>query len=212
MQRLMAEAYRLHLIRGVDRLLQADGIVRIAGVDEAGRGCLAGPVVAAAVIVDPACLVAGVDDSKRLLEPLREELSSAIQFSSKAWAVSSVPAAEIDRGNILRATKEAMVRCLARLKPQPQCAVIDAVALDLSYPSLCLFRAETLSYSVACASILAKVARDRMMRRFDRLFPAYGFASNKGYGALEHREALRRFGPSPIHRLTFKSVVPRRAA
>ena len=213
MQKLMAEAYRLHLLCGLDRMLHEEGIACVAGVDEAGRGSLAGPVVAAAVIAGPECLVPGVDDSKRLSASRRSDLAMAIQKTCQGWAVASVSADEIDRTNILRATRQAMYACLEAISPRPDCAVIDAVPLDLlTYPSLPLVRGESLSYSIACASILAKVERDRIMRRLDREFPHYGFAANKGYGARDHRQALRRFGPSPIHRLTFKSVVPREAS
>ena len=209
MQRLMAEAYRLHLLCGLERLLHADGVARVAGVDEAGRGSLAGPVVAAAVIVDSDSLVPGVDDSKRLSAEVREELAAAIRRTA-TWAVACISADEIDRSDILKATKKAMAKCLAALEPAPDCAVVDAVPLaGLPFPSLPVVRGETLSYSIACASILAKVERDRIMRGLDAEYPQYGFAANKGYGARRHREALSRFGPSPIHRLTFKSVVPR---
>ncbi len=209
MQRLMAEAYRLQLLCGLERLLQADGVSRVAGVDEAGRGSLAGPVVAAAVIAHSDSLVPGVDDSKRLSAGLREELAVAIRRNT-TWAVAVVSATEIDRSDILRATKRAMAKCLAALEPAPDCAVVDAVPLKgLPFPSLPVFRGETLSYAIACASILAKVERDRIMCDLDAEYPQYGFAANKGYGAVEHREALSRFGPTPIHRLTFKSVVPR---
>ncbi len=205
----MAEAYRLHLMQGLERLLSVDGFSLVAGVDEAGRGCLAGPVVAAAVIPDPKRSVPGVNDSKKLTPKLREELEPAIKRSSLAWAVSEVSADEIDRGNILLATKTAMLQCLEKLRPRPQCALIDAVALELDYPCLPVIRGDAVSYAIASASILAKVGRDRLMRQLDRRYPVYGFAANKGYGALEHRQALATYGPSPIHRLTFKSVLPR---
>ena len=211
MQRLMAEAYRLHLTCGLDRMLRAEGFLRVAGVDEAGRGSLAGPVVAAAVIAADDRLVPGVDDSKRLSETQREELAEAIRCNSEGWGVAAVSAADIDRGNILQATRQAMRQCLQSLSPAPDCALVDAVALGpMAFPSLPIYRGETLSYLIACASILAKVERDHMMRHYDRAYPQYGFSSNKGYGAEEHRTALSSFGPTPIHRLTFKSVVPRR--
>ncbi|MEE2775341.1 MAG: ribonuclease HII [Acidobacteriota bacterium] len=209
----MAEAFRLHLLRGVEAELRLGSYRNIAGVDEVGRGCLAGPVVAAAVIVDPDRLVPGVDDSKRVGPQDRERLAAAIKASSLAWRVASVSADEIDRSNILRATRKAMTEALGSLQPAPDCAVIDAVALDdLPFPTLGMVRGDSLSYAVACASIVAKVERDALMRSYDTLYPQYGFARHKGYAASEHRDALGVYGPTPIHRLTFRSVVPRPAA
>lgn len=210
MQPLFAEAFRLHLMRGLEEELWRAGYQRIAGVDEVGRGCLAGPVVAAAVVVDPDRLVPGVDDSKRLGAEDREKVAEAIRSSCLAWGVESVPAQVIDRSDILQATRRAMLGALERLAPAPDSAVIDAVALKgLPFPSLALVRGDAVSYSVACASIVAKVERDRMMREWDAEYPQYGFAKHKGYGAESHRDALATYGPSPIHRLTFRSVLPR---
>ncbi|HKI85534.1 MAG TPA: ribonuclease HII [Thermoanaerobaculia bacterium] len=208
---LIAETYRLRLLRGLDDLLEMCGLSLLAGVDEVGRGSLAGPVVAAAVIVDPHCLLPGVDDSKTLSAPQREELAAAIRATAKATAVAAIPAKTIDRVNILEATRMAMRKALADLHPKPDAALIDAVALDgLSFPCLPLVRGDAISYSVACASILAKVERDRMMLELDREFPYYGWAQNKGYGAPLHLAALAELGPTPVHRLTFRAVVPRR--
>ena len=209
MQRLIAEAYRLHLTCGLEKMLHFEGMSRIAGVDEAGRGSLAGPVVAAAVIPDPQRLVPGVDDSKRLSPVLREELAARVKESSIAWGVASASAGEIDRMNVLEATRLAMLSCVASLNPGPDCVLVDAVPLSTGIPTLPVFRGESLSYSIACASILAKVERDRRMGDLDRVYPMYGFATNKGYGARRHLRALEVYGPSPIHRLTFRSVVPR---
>ena len=204
------EAYRLRLLRGLDEQLQALGFSSLAGVDEAGRGCLAGPVVAAAVIMRPDHLMPGVDDSKQLTSVQREGLSRAIRSTAVATSVAAVSPAIIDDINILEATRRAMSLALDGLQPQPDCAVIDAVKLPKrQYRSLSLVRGDVVSYSVACASILAKVERDRLMLDLDREYPHYGFVRNKGYGAAEHREALMKYGPSPVHRLTFRSVVPR---
>jgi ribonuclease HII len=207
----MAETCRLDLLRSLEDRLGLEGFVRVAGVDEAGRGCLAGPVVVAAVIPDPAVAVPGVDDSKRLSPEARSRAADWIRRASIAHRVVAVPARWIDRVNILEATRLGMTRALAGLRPAADFAVVDAVRLaNLPMPSLPLVRGDRISYSVACASILAKVERDRRMVELDRRYPQYGFASNKGYGAPGHLDALREFGPTPAHRLTFKSVLPRR--
>ncbi|MEM9291544.1 MAG: ribonuclease HII [Acidobacteriota bacterium] len=211
MAQLLAEAHRLSLLRGLEGLLANAGFRAIAGVDEAGRGCLAGPVTAAAVIPDPRGAVPGVDDSKALSAAARSRLAGAIRGSALAWSVVQIPAAVIDRINILQATKRAMTEALAVLDPSPDCAVIDAVRLSGAHcRCLPVVRGDAMSYAVASASILAKEARDRYMLELHQRYPHYGFDSNKGYGAAAHREALRSYGPSPEHRLTFRSVMPRR--
>jgi ribonuclease HII len=210
---LIAEAFRLSLVRSLEAELCAAGYVRVAGVDEVGRGCLAGPVVAAAVIPGPGRVVPGVDDSKRLSAERREALSEMIRTESLAVAVTAVSADTIDRVNILRATRLAMVESLRALDPAPDLALVDALSLDdAPSPTLGVVRGDTLSYAIACASIVAKVERDRMMREIDRRYPQYGFAENKGYAAPDHLDALLTYGPTPQHRLTFRSVVPRREA
>lgn len=207
---LVSEAYRLRLLSGVDEQLRMAGFARVAGVDEAGRGCLAGPVVAAAVVLEPGHMLPGVDDSKNLSAAARERLATVIKESALTWSVKSVSPAVIDCTNILDATRRAMVGCLESLQPKPDCAVLDAVRLSsLGFPCLGLVRADAVSYTVASASILAKVERDRLMRELDQVYPQYGFARHKGYGAAEHRAALAEYGPSPEHRLTFRSVLPR---
>ena len=213
LQALACEAWRLRLMAGLEESLRLSGYRRIAGVDEAGRGCLAGPVVAAAVIPDPTRSLPGVDDSKRLTPARRRRLAEAIRDSAVAWAVVPAAAAVIDRINVLEATRAAMAQAVAELSPAPDCVLVDAVALPVSYaPSLSLVRADGLAYAVACASILAKVERDEWMVGLDRRYPQYGFAGHKGYGAPEHIEALAAYGPTPEHRLTFRSVLPRREA
>ena len=207
---LMAEAFRLHLMRGLETELRLGSFQNIAGVDEVGRGCLAGPVMAAAVVVHPDRLVPGVDDSKKIGAEEREKIAAAIKTSCVAWQVAEVSATDIDSSNILVATRRAMTQALRSLRPAPDCAVVDAVALDdLDFPCLPVVRGDNLSYAVACASIVAKAERDALMRSYDRMYPQYGFCRNKGYGAREHRDALAAYGPTPIHRLTFRSVVPR---
>lgn len=207
---LITEAYRLRLLCGLEERLAQAGYASVAGVDEAGRGALAGPVVAAAVVLDPRRLVPGVDDSKLLAAEERERLAVAIRRAALAAAVVAVPADVIDRINILEATRRAMRAALARLAPAPRCAVVDAVPLSgLRFPCFPVVRGDAISYSVACASILAKVERDRMMVALDAEHPGYGFAHHKGYAVPEHLEALADRGPSPVHRLTFRSVLPR---
>lgn len=213
MERLFAEAYRLRLLKGLEHLLETAGFRSIAGVDEAGRGCLAGPVVAAAVIVDPGTMIPGVDDSKVLSSEVRTEVARAIRRTALAYAVVHAPAELIDRINILEATRWAMAQALRRLRPVPDAAVIDAVTRlgPFAFPTFPVIRGDAISYAVACASILAKVERDRYMAEQDEVFPVYGFAAHKGYGAPEHRRALHEYGPCPLHRLTFASVLPQRA-
>jgi ribonuclease HII len=212
LRQLFAEACRLRLMRALEELLAQAGFRRVAGVDEVGRGCLAGPVVAAAVVVDPRVLVPGVDDSKALTPEERERLATEVRRTALAWAVAEVSPAVIDQVNILEASRRAMRQALLELRPEPDCALVDAVALrGLPFPCLPLVRADASSYAVACASIVAKVARDRLMRDLDRDYPHYGFAAHKGYAAPEHLRALQHHGPSPVHRLTFHAVVPRSA-
>jgi len=209
--RLCGEYFRLGLLRGLEETLSSAGFSPVAGIDEAGRGCLAGPVVAAAVIPadDP---LPGVDDSKKLAAEQRDALAEAVRRTARAWAVVAVPAAAIDAADILRATRLAMLRALSQLPMRPGAVVTDAVPLPESgLPCLALVKGDALAYAVACASILAKSARDRMMLDLDADYPHYGFARHKGYGAPEHLAALARFGPSPVHRLTFGPVVPRRS-
>ncbi len=204
------EACRLRLMTAVEERLRLAGYCRVAGVDEAGRGCLAGPVVAAAVVPHPDRLLPGVDDSKRLPADRRRALARAIRRTALAWAVVPAAAAVIDRINVLEATRRAMAEAVRRLAPAADCVLVDAVELPAGCPpALPLVRADGLSYAVACASILAKVERDLLMTELDRRYPQYGFAGHKGYGAPRHLAALAEFGPTPEHRLTFRSVLPR---
>lgn len=207
---LCCELYRLELMVGLEDRLHQLGYRTVAGVDEAGRGCLAGPVVAAAVIPDDGPPIPGVDDSKRLDAATRSRLAGEIRRRSRAVAVAAVAADWIDRINILEATRLAMRRALAGLGVAPDAVLSDAVKLPgLDVPCIPAVKADAWNYSVACASIVAKASRDERMRELDRELPWYGFAVHKGYGAPAHLEALDRFGPSPEHRLTFRSVLPR---
>ncbi|MBZ0114714.1 MAG: ribonuclease HII [Thermoanaerobaculia bacterium] len=209
---LLAEACRLHLMRGLEGLLFQGGYCRVAGVDEAGRGALAGPVVVAAVIMPPEGLIPGIDDSKALPPEAREALAALVRRQALAVSVASSPAAVIDRINVLAATRDCMRRALLALDPAPDMALIDAVSLsDLPFRSLPLIRGDATSYAIACASLIAKVERDRQMCDLGGRHPQYGFERNKGYGAAEHLAALREYGPIAEHRLTFRSVLPRQS-
>jgi len=177
------------------------GFLQVAGIDEAGRGPLAGPVVAAAVVLDPEQEILGLDDSKKLSQKRREELYNQICTRARAWAVGIVDSETIDQINILQATKRAMVEALSALRPQADFLLIDFVKLpECGIGQLSLTRGESHSVSIAAASIIAKVTRDRLMEKYAMDYPRYNFSSNKGYGSREHIEALRLFGPSPIHR------------
>ena len=174
----------------------------VAGMDEAGRGPLAGPVVAACVIMPEEPVIDWVDDSKKLSENRREKVFQEIMEQAIAVGVGEVSAGEIDRINILEATRNAMRMAAGQVNGD--IFLIDAVtSLGLHGKEIPLIKGDARSYSIAAASIVAKVTRDRTMREMDRLYPEYGFTRNKGYGTAEHIEALRRFGPCPIHRRTF---------
>jgi ribonuclease HII len=191
-----------------ERACKRRGFTHIAGVDEAGRGPLAGPVVAAAVILDRARPVRGIDDSKKLPADLRELLFGRITRSARAWAVAAAGPEEIDRLNILRASLLAMRRAVLALAEPPDCLLVDGRdAIDLPVWQKPIIRGDALSLSIGAASILAKVTRDRIMVEMHRRWPAYNFARHKGYPTPEHLEALRRFGPCPIHRRSFRGVL-----
>jgi ribonuclease HII len=189
----------------------------VAGVDEAGRGCLAGPVAAGAVILPDVYDLPGLTDSKKLTAPRRDALARAIKTQAVAWAVAFVWPGEIDRINILQATFAAMAKALAHLRHRPALARIDGnktipqARLGLlagSLPQEAIIGGDALVPAISAASILAKTARDRLMDLAERRHPGYGFAAHKGYGVAVHLAALRRLGPCPLHRLTFRGVLP----
>ncbi len=189
------------------------GFCAVAGFDEVGRGCLAGPVVAAAVILDPARRPRGLRDSKQLTAAERERLASAIATAAVAIALGVVDSIEIDRTDILRATLEAMRQAVEGLRVRPDYLLVDAVRIPaISIPQEGLIRGDARSASIAAASIVAKVYRDALMRSLHALFPAYRFDANKGYGTPDHLSALRRLGATPLHRTTFRGVPHRGAA
>ena len=184
----------------------ASGAHLVAGVDEVGRGSLFGCVVAAAVILDPTYRVRGLRDSKLLLPERREVLAERIREHAVAWAIAAVDAARIDQINIYQASRAAMREAVQRLAPAADHLLIDAVKLDCELPQEAIIHGDALSASIAAASILAKVERDRIMCEWDAVFPAYGLASHKGYSTPKHLSALRELGPTPLHRQSFAPV------
>jgi ribonuclease HII len=181
----------------------------LAGVDEAGRGPLAGPLVAAAVILDPGAEYPGAGDSKKIKPRAREKAFDLIRERALAWAWAEVPAAEVDRLNPLRASLLAMARAVAGLNPPPALVLADGnFAPETAMPARAVIRGDGLSLSIGAASVLAKVIRDRLMLEWHARHPQYGFDRHKGYGTAEPLAALRRHGPCPCHRLTFRGVGP----
>ena len=181
----------------------AQGAKYICGVDEVGRGPLAGPVTVCAVIMDLDKIVDGVDDSKKLSEKKREKLFDPIVNAAIAKSVVSLDNEYIDEVNILNATKDAMKRAIESLDVRPDVVLVDAVNLDIPYTTHAIIKGDALSYSIGCASIIAKVTRDGFMKKLDEVYPGYGFASNKGYGSAQHIAAIKEKGPCPVHRRTF---------
>jgi len=186
---------------------QVDPHSLVAGIDEAGRGPLAGPVVAAAVILPRGCCPRGLDDSKKVPAPRREILAALIRRAALAWAVGLSTVAEIDRNNIHQATFRAMRRALAGLAVRPGHLLVDGYRIpDAPVAQTAVKHGDALCASIAAASILAKVTRDQMMAEYHRLYPQYGFDRHKGYGTAEHMRALAAFGPCPWHRRSFAPV------
>jgi len=190
-----------------ERAARLCGYRRVAGIDEAGRGPLAGPVVAAAVVLPVRCRLSGIDDSKQLSERERARLYAAILEHAVGMGIGSADVGEIDRLNILEATKLAMRRAIDQMAPPPDYLLIDAVTLPgIGIPERPIIKGDSLSLSIAAASIIAKVTRDRLMAEYHDMFPEYGFLSHKGYGTREHLQRLARHGPCSIHRRTFTPV------
>ena len=189
-----------------ERALLAKGLQYIAGVDEVGRGPLAGPVVCAAVIMplDDESIIVGVDDSKKLSAKKRETLSEEIKKRALAYTIVEVSEKEIDEINILEATKLGMKKALETLEIEPQAVLTDGnMTLDITYPQRSVIGGDALSYSIGAASIIAKVYRDKMMDEYAKEYPQYAFESNKGYGTAAHIQAIKEYGLCPIHRRTF---------
>src|SRR5271167_1047557 len=209
---LSASAAKLRLLKKLRCTLNFEkkvwqlGARFVAGVDEVGRGSLFGPVVAAAVILDPVYRIRGLRDSKLLPAERREELALLIRQHSIAWAVAAVDSARIDQINIYQASRLAMLHAVQQLAPAASYLLVDAVRLDCELPQRAIIHGDALSASIAAASIIAKVERDRMISAWDPVFPMYGLASNKGYCTPRHLAALRDHGPSPLHRQSFSPV------
>lgn len=189
-----------------ERAARSAGYSTVAGLDEAGRGALFGPVFAAAVVLDPARPIRGLNDSKQLEPDRREVLAARIRERAVAWAVGAADAFEIDRVNILEASRLAMKRAVERLAIACDYLLIDFIRIDLNLPQEPLVHGDAVCASIAAASILAKVERDRALVRWDAVFPDYRLASNKGYGSAEHLAALERVGPTPLHRFSYAPV------
>lgn len=201
-------AWRLRKLLGPEQSLWDAGHRHVAGVDEVGVGPLAGPVVAAAVVFPPGTGLRGVDDSKRLLPDRRLELADTIRQKAVCWSVAAVEADEVDRLNVYRAALEAMRRAVSTLGTAPDYVLVDARTIpDLPVPQRAIVGGDGLSHAIAAASILAKCARDAIMVGHEATWPGYGFSSHKGYATAEHKEALRRLGPCPIHRRSFTPCV-----
>ncbi len=190
-----------------EKIAQAQGFQRIAGVDEVGRGPLAGPVMATAVILPPGLRIPGIDDSKKLSPLKREILFDVITAKALAIGTGIVEPEIIDSINILQATRLAMLNAVRQLSPLPDFLLIDGITpINTPIPQKTVKKGDSLSLSIAAASIIAKVTRDRLMVEMDQRYPGYGFAGHKGYGSALHLEAIRQLGPCPIHRLTFGGV------
>jgi len=182
------------------------GWTRIAGLDEAGRGALFGPVVAAAVILNPKRRIVGLDDSKKLTPERRAELAPRIREHAIAWGVAEIDAQRIDAWNIYQASRQAMTAALQQLSVQPDYLLLDAMQLDVMIEQKSIIKGDARSVSIAAASILAKTHRDARMEEWHTVYPQYGLAQHKGYATPEHLEALRVHGPSPLHRHSFAPV------
>ena len=189
-----------------ERAARQLGWTRIAGIDEAGRGALFGPVVAAAVVLNPKRRIVGLDDSKKLTPERRAELAPRIHEHALAWAVAEIDASRIDAWNIYQASRQAMIAALQQLSITPDYLLIDAMQLDVLIEQKSLIKGDAKSISIAAASILAKTHRDARMNEWDVIYSGYGLAQHKGYGTPEHLEALRRLGPTPLHRNSFAPV------
>ena len=206
LQKQVDEDLRLEGMLAYEKELYTQGIHLIAGVDEVGRGPLAGPVVAAAVILPKACKIPGLNDSKKIPKSKHKEIYEAVLQNAIAIGIGVKGNHVIDQVNIYEATKLAMMEAIGQLEPQPQHLLIDAMRLDLPIPQTSIIKGDANSLSIAAASIVAKVTRDQMMEEFDRKYPGYDFAQNAGYGTAKHLAGLDQLGVTPIHRRSFEPV------
>ena len=202
LEKHMAELARTESIKKYEK--EYDNYVYICGIDEVGRGPLAGPVVAGAVILPKDCDILYINDSKKLSAAKRDELYDEIMEKAVATGLGFVSPERIDEINILQATYEAMRQAIAQLNPQPDLLLNDAVTIpQVDIKQVPIIKGDAKSISIGAASIIAKVTRDRLMEEYDRMYPGYGFASNKGYGSADHIAAIKELGPTPIHRKSF---------
>ena len=206
LQKQVDEDLRLEKMLAYEKELYTQGIQLIAGVDEVGRGPLAGPVVAAAVILPKACKIPGLNDSKKIPKSKHKEIYEAVLQNAVAIGIGIKDNQVIDQVNIYEATKLAMMEAIGQLEPQPQHLLIDAMKLDLPISQTSIIKGDANSLSIAAASIVAKVTRDQMMEEFDREYPGYDFAQNAGYGTAKHLAGLDKLGVTPIHRRSFEPV------
>ena len=206
LQKQVDEDLRLEGMLAYEKELYTQGIDLIAGVDEVGRGPLAGPVVAAAVILPKACKIPGLNDSKKIPKSKHKEIYEAVLQNAIAIGIGIKDNQVIDQVNIYEATKLAMMEAIGQLEPQPQHLLIDAMKLDLPIPQTSIIKGDANSLSIAAASIVAKVTRDQMMEEFDCEYPGYDFTQNAGYGTANHLAGLDKLGVTPIHRRSFEPV------
>lgn len=199
------EEERLKQLKQYEKQLRENGFEYICGIDEAGRGPLAGPVVVASVIMPKDSMIEGINDSKKVSEKKREKLYDLILENAISYGVGIIGQDEIDEINILNATKKGLTMSLKELNKKPDIIVVDALThIDtLGIPYESIIKGDAKCYSIAAASIIAKVTRDRIMREWDKIYPQYGFANHKGYGTSAHIEAIKEYGPCPLHRKTF---------
>ena len=200
------ELERLTTIKQIEEeIYNKENVKYICGIDEAGRGPLAGPVVVASVIMPKDSMIEGVNDSKKVSEKKREKLYEEITNTAIAWGVGIIDQREIDEINILNATKKGLTNSLKELEIKPDLILVDALTnIDtLGIPYRSIIKGDAKSYSIAAASIIAKVTRDRIMRQWDELYPEYGFEKHKGYGTKMHIDAIKEYGPCPLHRKSF---------
>ena len=206
LQKQVDEDLRLEKMLAYEKELYTQGIHLIAGVDEVGRGPLAGPVVAAAVILPENCKIPGLNDSKKIPKSKHKEIYEAVLQNAISIGIGVKDNHVIDQVNIYEATKLAMMEAIGQLDPQPQHLLIDAMKLDLPIPQTSIIKGDANSLSIAAASIVAKVTRDQMMEEFDREYPGYDFAQNAGYGTAKHLAGLDKLGVTPIHRRSFEPI------
>ncbi len=205
LDKVRKEEERLKGMFIIEEALFAEEYKKVGALDEAGRGPLAGPVVSACVVLDKNPMIEGIDDSKKISEKNRDKIFGEIVSSGIIYGIGISDSSEIDEYNILNATFISMKRAIAMASEKPDFVIVDGnqKIRDINYPQRCIVQGDSKSISIACASILAKVTRDRIMREYAQIYPQYGFDKHKGYGTKEHIEAINKYGTTPIHRMSF---------